>query len=97
MEIFQSERALYCRLFWLPIGFLLLGAVPLWQDWQYPLALACTLLAIFLSGAVLLWGVSLVVLGLRLGAAVRSLVLAALIGAIPFGYGMAVFIFLEFN
>lgn len=95
MEILQKEASTFYRVFWLPLAvsalWILLSVNPFWSD--YGLILMAALLAFFLSGAVLLWGICLVVLGLWLRARLTRLVLATFGGGLPFLCGVAAFLY----
>jgi hypothetical protein len=83
MEVFQREKATFLRLFWLPLALLLLTLFPWWGAWAYAVALVGIVIVCFLSGGLLLWGVCLIVLGIRLRADIRFLLLGAGVSAIP--------------
>jgi hypothetical protein len=96
----EDEKQTYFKFFWLPVGILVLeypvlmllfGPGPWWGVGY--LAALIALLVMIGSGILLLWGALLIGWGIRVGAKVRSLVLATAVGGLPFLFGVAIFLY----
>ena len=89
MEDFNKDRSLFFRLFWIPIGIMilcrimltiLLGPGPQWGEGLLGLVgcSSCVISAIFLF-----WGALLIIVEMRSGRPVRSLILATFVSGLP--------------
>jgi hypothetical protein len=82
-EHFEMEWSVYRKVFWLPVGIVILGESigVLWPGAMYLLVVGFIPLLI-LSGVLFFWGLCLIVLGLRAHARLRGVMLATLLNAL---------------